>query len=148
MHTVDVVSFFTQALYLVLWLSLPPIIVGSVVGTLFTVLISAMAGYVLIQRGLPFRKAIATGILITMMIPGDLTLVSIFSLNKALGLIDSYQGLIVNGLVSSFSMTSSPAALIHSSNLSRLRNCRCSARSERINQPSPAGSKCSASPAR
>ena len=31
MHTVDVVSFFTQALYLVLWLSLPPIIVGSVV---------------------------------------------------------------------------------------------------------------------
>ena len=34
MHTVDVVSFFTQALYLVLWLSLSPIIVGSVVGTL------------------------------------------------------------------------------------------------------------------
>ena len=76
----------------------------SVVGTFFTVLISAMAGYVLIQRDLPFRKAIATGILITMMIPGDLTLVSIFLLNKALGLIDSYQGLIVNGLVSSFSV--------------------------------------------
>ena len=36
MHTVDVVGFFTQALYLVLWLSLPPIIVGSVVGTLFS----------------------------------------------------------------------------------------------------------------
>ena len=36
MRTVDVVSFFTQALYLVLWLSLPPIIVGSVVGTLFS----------------------------------------------------------------------------------------------------------------
>ena len=36
MQTVDVVSFFSQALYLVLWLSLPPIIVGSVVGTLFS----------------------------------------------------------------------------------------------------------------
>lgn len=36
MQTVDVTSFFTQALYLVLWLSLPPIIVGSVVGTLFS----------------------------------------------------------------------------------------------------------------
>ena len=36
MQTVDVVGFFTQALYLVLWLSLPPIIVGSVVGTLFS----------------------------------------------------------------------------------------------------------------
>lgn len=32
----DVVSFFIQALYLVLWLSLPPIIVGSIVGTLFS----------------------------------------------------------------------------------------------------------------
>ena len=36
MQSVDVVSFFTQARYLVLWLSLPPIIVGSVVGTLFS----------------------------------------------------------------------------------------------------------------
>lgn len=36
MHAVDVVGFFTQALYLVLWLSLPPIIVGSLVGTLFS----------------------------------------------------------------------------------------------------------------
>lgn len=36
MQSVDVASFFTQALYLVLWLSLPPIIVGSVVGTLFS----------------------------------------------------------------------------------------------------------------
>lgn len=76
----------------------------TVVGTFFTVLISAMAGYVLIQRELPFRRVIATGILLTMMVPGDLTLVSIFSLNKALGLIDTYQGLIINGLVSSFSV--------------------------------------------
>lgn len=36
MQSVDVVSYLTQALYLVLWLSLPPIIVGSVVGTLFS----------------------------------------------------------------------------------------------------------------
>lgn len=76
----------------------------SVVGTLITVTLCSMAGYVLIQRDLPFRKAIATGVLLTMMIPGDLTLVSIFSLNKALGLLDSYAGLIMNGLVSSFSI--------------------------------------------
>lgn len=36
MQTVDVVSYFTQALYLTLWLSLPPIIVGSIVGILFS----------------------------------------------------------------------------------------------------------------
>lgn len=38
MHTIDVVGFFTQALYLVLWISLPPIVVGSVVGVLFSLL--------------------------------------------------------------------------------------------------------------
>lgn len=32
----DLVSFLGKALYLVLWLSLPPIIVASVVGTLFS----------------------------------------------------------------------------------------------------------------
>ncbi|MCF8161237.1 MAG: type III secretion system export apparatus subunit SctS [Polaromonas sp.] len=32
----DLVSFLSQALYLVLWLSLPPIVVASVVGTLFS----------------------------------------------------------------------------------------------------------------
>ncbi len=36
MGTPDLVSFMSKALYLVLWLSLPPIVVASVVGTLFS----------------------------------------------------------------------------------------------------------------
>ena len=32
----DMVSFLTQALYLTLWLSLPTILVASIVGTLFS----------------------------------------------------------------------------------------------------------------
>jgi len=36
MGTVDIVSYMTQALYLVLWLSLPPIAVAAIVGTLFS----------------------------------------------------------------------------------------------------------------
>lgn len=36
MQTQDLVSFMTQALYLVLWLSLPPIAVVAIVGTLFS----------------------------------------------------------------------------------------------------------------
>lgn len=36
MTTVDLVSYMTQALYLVLWLSLPPIAVAAIVGTLFS----------------------------------------------------------------------------------------------------------------
>lgn len=36
MQAPDLVSFLSKSLYLVLWLSLPPIIVAAVVGTLFS----------------------------------------------------------------------------------------------------------------
>lgn len=36
MDTPDLISFLSKALYLTLWLSLPPIIVASIVGTLFS----------------------------------------------------------------------------------------------------------------
>jgi type III secretion protein S len=36
MEVVDVVTYVVKALLLVLWLSLPPIVVASVVGTLFS----------------------------------------------------------------------------------------------------------------
>lgn len=76
----------------------------SVVATFFTILLCSMAGYVLIQRDLPLRRAIASLILFTLMIPGDLTLISMYSLNKQLGLLNSYAGLIINGLASGFSI--------------------------------------------
>lgn len=38
MQTTDVIGFFTQSLYLVLGISLPPIVVASVVGVLFSLL--------------------------------------------------------------------------------------------------------------
>lgn len=38
MEVSDLVSYLTHAMYLTLWLSLPPIIVASVVGTLFSLL--------------------------------------------------------------------------------------------------------------
>lgn len=76
----------------------------TTVGTFIQVVLSSMAGYVLIQQELPFKKLMTSLIMITMMIPGDLTLISIYSLNKQLGLINSYSGLIINGLVSGFSI--------------------------------------------
>ncbi|CAM3834463.1 type III secretion system export apparatus subunit SctS [Bordetella tumulicola] len=36
MQSVDIVSYMTQTLYLVLWLSMPPIAVAAIVGTLFS----------------------------------------------------------------------------------------------------------------
>lgn len=76
----------------------------STVGTVIQVVLSAFAGYVLIQKELPGRKAITSFIMLTMMIPGDLTLISIYAMNKQLGLLDSYAGLILNGLISGFSI--------------------------------------------
>ncbi len=74
----------------------------TVTSTSIQVILSSLAGYILIQRELPFKKAITSFILVTMMVPGDLTLVPIYQLNKQLNLLNSYTGLIVNGLVSGF----------------------------------------------
>jgi len=76
----------------------------TTVGTVLQVLLSSIAGYVLIHRDLPYCRLMMTFILITMMIPGDLTLISIYRLNKSLGLLNSYTGLILNGLISGFSI--------------------------------------------
>lgn len=67
-------------------------------------ILSALAGYVLIQKELPFKRMIVSFVMITMMIPPDLTLISIYAVNKQLNLLNSYQGLIINGLVSGFSI--------------------------------------------
>ena len=76
----------------------------TTLGTLIQVLLSSIAGYVLVQRDLPFRAAITSFIMLTMMIPGDLTMISIYQLNKDLALLNTYQGLILNGLISGFSI--------------------------------------------
>ncbi len=74
------------------------------VGVVSQVVLSAFAGYVLIQKELPFKKFITSFIMLTMMIPGDLTLISVYQMNKQLSLLNSYTGLIVNGLISGFSI--------------------------------------------
>lgn len=74
------------------------------VGTVIQVILASLAGYVLIQKDLPFKKALSSFIMVTMMIPGDLTLISVYQLNKQLHLLNSYEGLILNGLISGFSI--------------------------------------------
>ena len=74
----------------------------SVISTLAQVILSSLAGYILIQKDMPFQHWLTSFVFITMMVPGDLTLVSIYQLNKQLLLINTYAGLIINGLVSGF----------------------------------------------
>ena len=76
----------------------------TTLGTVIQVGLSSIAGYVLIQRDLPFKGVLTSFILLTMMIPGDLTMISIYQLNVSLKLINTYTGLILNGLISGFSI--------------------------------------------
>jgi putative aldouronate transport system permease protein len=76
----------------------------AVVGTLIHVFLASMAGYVLTQKGLPFRRVLTSFVVLTMIVPSELTLVAIYAVNKELHLINTYTGLIVNGAVSGFSV--------------------------------------------
>lgn len=76
----------------------------SVTGTLLHILLSSLGGYVLCQQSLPFRKSLTTFVLLTMAVPSELTLIGIYAVNKDLGLINTYTGLIINGMVSGFSV--------------------------------------------
>jgi putative aldouronate transport system permease protein len=76
----------------------------TTVGVLVQVVLSAFAGYVIVQRELPGKRIITSFVMLTMMIPGDLTLISIYQMNKQLSLLNSYTGLILNGLISGFSI--------------------------------------------
>jgi putative aldouronate transport system permease protein len=76
----------------------------SVAGTLLHVVLASLAGYILTQQDLPFRKAMTSFVLLTMTVPSELTLIGIYAVNKDLGLVNTYTGLIVNGMISGFSV--------------------------------------------
>ena len=79
-------------------------LIVTTVGTVIQVFLSSIAGYVLVQPNLPFRGVITSFVMLTMMIPGDLTMISIYQLNRDLSLLNTYSGLIINGLISGFSI--------------------------------------------
>ncbi len=76
----------------------------SVVGTVLHVIMASLAGYILCQPNLPLKKLMTTFILLTMTVPYELTMIGIYAVNKELGLINTYTGLIVNGMISGFSV--------------------------------------------
>ena len=90
--------------YINLWRPFANTAYVSVVGTLLHVILSAAGGYVLMQRDLPLRKILTTFVILTMTIPGELTLVSIYQVNRDFGLVNRFAGLIMNGAASGFSI--------------------------------------------
>jgi putative aldouronate transport system permease protein len=90
--------------YINLWRPFVNTLYVAVVGTVLHVILSAVGGYVLMQRDLPLRKILTTFVILTMTIPSELTLVSIYQVNRDFGLINRYAGLIINGAASGFSI--------------------------------------------
>lgn len=96
----------------------------TVTGTLLHVLLAALAGFVLAQDRLPFRRVIAGMILLTLTIPSQIMLVPLFVLFRQLGLINTWFSLWLSGTVSAFSILlmktyfeQIPAALVESARL-------------------------------
>lgn len=87
-----------------LWLPFLNNSIVTVVGTIAHVLLSAMAGYVLIQPNLPGKKFLVSLILLTMMVPHESIMVPLYIVNKDLHLLDTLSSLIISGIVSGFSI--------------------------------------------
>ncbi|MDR2379189.1 MAG: carbohydrate ABC transporter permease [Bifidobacteriaceae bacterium] len=75
--------------------------VAQVVGN---VVLSAMAGYALAKLEFPGRRIIFGAVLATFMIPGLMLFVPQFVTVASLGMVNTYPGIILPGLVSSFSI--------------------------------------------
>ncbi|WP_035156243.1 carbohydrate ABC transporter permease [Cohnella thermotolerans] len=78
--------------------------VVTVCGTAAHVLLSSLAGYVLIQPHLPGRKPMVSFLLLTMMIPQDAIMIPLYLVNKDLHLLDKLGSLVLSGMVSGFSI--------------------------------------------
>ncbi|TBL71437.1 carbohydrate ABC transporter permease [Paenibacillus thalictri] len=76
----------------------------TLVGTFTHVLFSSIAGYVLVQQGLPGKKIMISLILLTMTIPQESIMIPLYVVNKDLGLINSLWALVNYSLVSGFSV--------------------------------------------
>jgi multiple sugar transport system permease protein len=68
----------------------------------FTLLVSALAAYPLARMKFPGRKGLFLLILAGLMVPGEVTFVSLFLLFQSLGWLNSYQALILPSLASPF----------------------------------------------
>lgn len=67
-----------------------------------SVLLDAMAGYALARFAFPGRTAIFVIVLVTLMLPPQVTLVPVYNLLSELGWVDTYQGLIVPRVADAF----------------------------------------------
>jgi multiple sugar transport system permease protein len=70
--------------------------------TILSVLCNAMAAYGFAKLSFPGREKLFALLLLTMMVPGQVTMMPVFLILKSLGLLNSFTGLIIPGVASVF----------------------------------------------
>lgn len=70
--------------------------------TFLSLMVCSMAGHAFAKFQFPGKEFLFMGILGTMMVPGQITMIPVFLLLKKLGLLNSYSGLILPGIASAF----------------------------------------------
>lgn len=76
------------------------LIAGAV--TLISLVVNSMAGYAFAKLSFAGRERVFRGLVATLVVPGQVTMLPLFMLLKYLGLINSYWGVIVPGMASVF----------------------------------------------
>ena len=76
------------------------LIAGAV--TLISLVVNSMAGYAFAKLSFPGRERVFRGLVATLVVPGQVTMLPLFMLLKYLGLINSFWGVIVPGMASVF----------------------------------------------
>jgi multiple sugar transport system permease protein len=77
-------------------------VVTAVSITALSLLICSMAGYAFAKFDFPAKNVLFMGVLGTLMIPGQITMIPVFLLLKKMGLLNTYSGLILPGIASAF----------------------------------------------
>lgn len=96
----------------------------SVSVTLVSLLVNAMAGFAFAKYAFPGKKQVFQILLLTMIIPGQVTILPVFLLLNKMGLLNSYFGIIIPGMASIFGifmirqyLTSIPDSLIEAARI-------------------------------
>lgn len=77
-------------------------VITAVSITALSLLVCSMAGYAFAKFDFPGKNVLFMGVLGTLMVPGQITMIPVFLLLKKLGLLNSYAGLVLPGIASAF----------------------------------------------
>ncbi|PIU20311.1 MAG: sugar ABC transporter permease [Elusimicrobia bacterium CG08_land_8_20_14_0_20_59_10] len=87
-----------------MWLHLWNSVIYAVSVTALSVLFNAMAAYAFAKLRFPGREKLFALLLVTMMVPGQVTMLPVFLILKSLGLLNSYAGLVLPGSAAIFAI--------------------------------------------